>query len=127
MKQPADLARRFLVLAERDFKAFRKLAGDPDIDDEIVGFHAQQTVEKCLKAVLAKHGVEVRKTHDLRELQALLETNQLPAPPMQEEIKNLTPYAVMFRYDFIEVDVMDRARARSTVEAILAWTKAQVG
>ena len=66
MKQPVDLARRFLSLAERDFKAFRKLAGDPEIDDEVVGFHAQQTIEKCLKAVLAKHRFEVRKTHDLR-------------------------------------------------------------
>ena len=74
MKQPVDLARRFLALAERDRKAFRKLSGDPEMDDELVGFHAQQTVEKCLKAVLAKDRVEVRKTHDLRELLASWKT-----------------------------------------------------
>lgn len=93
MKQPVDLARRFLLLAERDFKAFLKLADDPEIDDEVVGFHAQQSIEKCLKAVLAKHRVEVRKTHDLRELQALLESNRLPLPPLLEQIilQRLTP------------------------------------
>ena len=127
MKQPVDLARRFLALADRDMKAFRKLSGDPEMDDELVGFHAQQTVEKCLKAVLAKHRVEVRKTHDLRELLALLEANHLPGPPSVDEIKNLNPFAVMLRYDFIEHERLDRTRAQSAVVAILAWAKAQVG
>jgi HEPN domain-containing protein len=126
MKQPVDLARRFLSLAERDFKAFRKLAGDSEIDDEIVGFHAQQTVEKCLKAVLAKHRVEVRKTHDLIELLALLEKNHLPGPPNVNEIKNLNPFAVMLRYDFNEHETLDRARAQRAVEAMLAWAKAEI-
>ena len=51
MKQPEELARRFLTLADRDLRAFRKLSDDLEIDDEVVGFHAQQAVEKCLKAV----------------------------------------------------------------------------
>jgi HEPN domain-containing protein len=127
MKQPVDLARRFLALAERDMKAFRKLSGDSEMDDSLVGFHAQQAVEKCLKAVLAKHRVEVRKTHDLRELRSLLESNRLPLPPMLEQIKELNPYAVMLRYDFVEVEKLDRARARNTVEAVLTWANAQVG
>ena len=126
MKQPVDLARRFLSLAERDFKAFRKLADDPEMDDEVIGFHAQQAVEKCLKAVLALHRAEVRKTHDLRELRALLEKNRLPTPPMTEEIKDLNPYAVMLRYDDVESETLDRIRARRTVESILVWAKAQV-
>ncbi len=33
MKRPIDLARRFLELADRDIKAFGKLALDRDIDD----------------------------------------------------------------------------------------------
>ena len=126
MKQPVDLARRFLVLAERDMRAFRKLSDDPEMDDELVGFHAQQAVEKCLKAVLAKHRVEVRKTHDLNTLLALLQENHLPTPPKIDEIKNLNPFAVMLRYDFMESDALDRARATSAVDAILAWAKAQI-
>jgi HEPN domain-containing protein len=61
MKQPIDLAKRFLALADRDIKALWKLAADREIDDEVVGFHAQQAVEKCLKAVLAKHRIEIQK------------------------------------------------------------------
>lgn len=65
MKQAADLARRFLALADRDLRAFEKLVSDPEIDDEVIGFHAQQAVEKCLKAVLVRHSIEFRKVHDL--------------------------------------------------------------
>jgi HEPN domain-containing protein len=72
MKQPVDLARRFLVLADRDIKTVRQLAGIPESDDEAIGFHAQQAIEKCLKAVLALHEVPFRKTHDLAELVDLL-------------------------------------------------------
>ena len=89
MKRPEDLARRFLTLADRDIKAFRKLSDDPEIDDEVVGFHAQQAVEKCLKAVLAKHRVEQRKTHDLQRLLDLLAKNNLPSPPLCEGIDAL--------------------------------------
>jgi hypothetical protein len=35
--------------AKGDTKAMRKLASDPEIDDEAVGFHAQQAVEKWLR------------------------------------------------------------------------------
>lgn len=90
MKRPEDLARRFLALADRDIRAFRKLSDDPEIDDEVVGFHAQQAVEKCLKAVLAKHQVELRKTHDLQLLIDLLAQNNLPSPPLCDGIHTLT-------------------------------------
>lgn len=53
--------------------AMRELAGNPEISDEIVGFHAQQAVEKWLKAVLGSQGVEFEYTHDLRRLIAQVE------------------------------------------------------
>ncbi len=47
------------------------------IDEEhlssIVAFHAEQTVEKCFKAVLEECGVEFPKTHDISRLYKLLE------------------------------------------------------
>jgi len=39
---------------------------------EAVAFHAQQTVEKALKAVLVAHQVEFSKTHDIERLLDLL-------------------------------------------------------
>lgn len=42
-----DLARVLARKAEGDAKAMRRLASDPEIDDEAVGFHAQQAIEKC--------------------------------------------------------------------------------
>jgi HEPN domain-containing protein len=46
----ADL---FLSKAASDLAAAGSLARDPDQADDVVGFHAQQAVEKALKAVVA--------------------------------------------------------------------------
>jgi HEPN domain-containing protein len=54
MKQPRDLALLYLALADRDLKTCRQLSEIADSDDEAIGFHAQQAIEKCLKAVLAR-------------------------------------------------------------------------
>ncbi len=120
MKRPEDLARRFLALADRDIRAFRKLSDDPEIDDEVVGFHAQQAVEKCLKAVLIKHRIEQRKTHDLQRLIDLLTENNLPSPPLRDGIDTLGPFAVELRYDFISTEPLDREQARQSSQLFIA-------
>ncbi|NOU11819.1 MAG: HEPN domain-containing protein [Nitrospira sp.] len=126
MKRPEDLARRFLALADRDIRAFRKLSDDPEIDDEIVGFHAQQAVEKCLKAVLTRHRIEQRKTHDLQLLIDLLIQNKIPSPPLCEGIDTLGPFAVELRYDLMATESLDRGQARAVVEAVRSWAEQQV-
>ncbi|MDZ4854962.1 MAG: HEPN domain-containing protein [Nitrospirota bacterium] len=126
MKQPEELARRFLTLADRDLRAFRKLSDDLEIDDEVVGFHAQQAVEKCLKAVLAKHRVEVRKTHDLQVLIELLAQNNLPSPPLREGIDTLGPFAVELRYDLMVTEPLDREQACKVTESVRRWAEQQL-
>lgn len=126
MKRPEDLARHFLILADRDIRAFRKLSDDPEIDDEVVGFHAQQAVEKCLKAVLAKHRIEQRKTHDLQLLVDLLIQNNLSSPPLREGIDALGPFAVELRYDLMATEPLDREQARAVVAAVREWAEQQV-
>ncbi len=126
MKRPEDLARRFLALADRDIRAFRKLSDDPEIDDEVVGFHAQQAVEKSLKAVLAKHRVALRKTHDLQLLIDLLAQNNLPSPPLCDGIHTLGPFAVELRYDLMATEPLDREQARAVVVAVRDWAEQQV-
>jgi HEPN domain-containing protein len=66
----SDLARILARKAEGDAKAMRRLASDPEIDDDAVGFHAQQAIEKWLKAVMVSRGLEEARIHDLGRLLA---------------------------------------------------------
>jgi HEPN domain-containing protein len=71
-------------------------AGDEGTADT-VAFHAQQCVEKYLKALLVYHGIDFPKTHDIGQLVLLL-------PPgttvdlSTEEQRRLTLYATVTRY-----------------------------
>lgn len=58
-------AESILEAARRDLRALRAMDDVVAFSDEIVGFHAQQAVEKALKAWLAYLGVPFPKTHDL--------------------------------------------------------------
>jgi len=127
MKKPRDLARRFLLLAERDCRTLAVLVGSPDVDDEPIGFHAQQAVEKCLKAMLVLHRVSFRKTHDLDELLDLLAEHDLPKPPHADELDELNPYGVLLRYDLDEESGLDRQQVQAMVDAVYKWTADQVG
>lgn len=127
MKEPIDLARKFMSLAYRDLEVFLLLARVESISDESVGFHAQQVVEKCLKAVLAYHRVEVRKTHDLGKLIDMLGKNSLSSPPDLDILETLTPYAVLLRYDFLESCQLDRVRIAAHLERVIAWAEGELG
>jgi HEPN domain len=74
------LAARFSRKARSDEIALDKLAGDPDVPDDLIGFHAQQALEKLFKAALAHAGVAPPRIHDLGELLALLGDARLSPP-----------------------------------------------
>ena len=48
-----DFAEQLLTAAERDLTVWRKLVNDAEVHDAVLGFHAQQAVEKLLKAGFA--------------------------------------------------------------------------
>jgi HEPN domain-containing protein len=118
------LAETVLLAAERDEQAFRKLAEDPTLHDSLAGFHAQQAVEKALKAVLAHAGVAFRRTHDIAELLDYLEDSGLPAPPHADRLDELNPYAVEMRYGLIEPSGLDRTATAGWVKDVLYWAGA---
>ncbi len=126
MKQPHDLAQRYLLMADRDIKTMILLANISESGDEAVGFHAQQAVEKCLKAVLSLHQIPFRKTHDLGELIDLLSDAGKPTPPEATEIDFLNPFAVTFRYDLIDLETFDRNQAKFLVENVRNWAATQI-
>ncbi len=62
-------------IAETDFLTARSHLRKTERYRYIVCFHAQQSVEKYLKAILVSKFVEFPKTHDLLALNHLLERN----------------------------------------------------
>jgi HEPN domain-containing protein len=50
--------------AAGDLHVCQKLVDDIEVDDSIIGFHAQQAVEKALKVALVLAGIELPHTHD---------------------------------------------------------------
>jgi hypothetical protein len=51
-----------------------------DVPDRAVGFHAEQVVEKSLKAVLAEREVDYRHSHDIGYLLELAVANGIEPP-----------------------------------------------
>lgn len=112
-----------LASAAQDLAACQLLAANVGIGDAMVGFHAQQAIEKSLKAVLSAHMIEFRRTHDLITLLDLLQDHQLPAPPEADWLDELNPYAVEARYGAIEPEGLDRTRTLQAVAQVLDWAQ----
>jgi HEPN domain-containing protein len=94
----ADLVRQWLQKADNDLKTARHTLLIPDdCPCDTVCFHAQQCVEKCLKAILVCSQTPFSKTHDLEELSLLLPSS-FRIPLAVEELAELTPHATNSRY-----------------------------
>lgn len=116
-----DVAARFVRKARSDEIALDKLADDPDVPDDVIGFHAQQALEKLLKAALAHAGVAPPRIHDLGELLTLLGDAGLSPPVSVSDVRALVPWAVDFRYDDVLEDRLDRDSSREAVEKMRTW------
>jgi HEPN domain-containing protein len=97
MKGNIDLVRGWIAKADSDLAAGQRLLSDGPHD--AVCFHAQQAIEKFLKALLTFYDQPSLRTHDLEELQRIaLKVHDNP------ELANLdlfeaSNYAVMALYD----------------------------
>lgn len=126
MMRSRERAELLLRKAAQDEFTLQKLIPDPASPDEVIGFHAQQAVEKMLKAVLAFASVRSRRTHDLVELIDLVRENGLPFPDDLEEIRRLNPFAAAFRYDDLPEEPegpFDRSWASDCVSRTRAWAE----
>lgn len=121
MKPNIEEALRSLRLADRDIKAFVLLSASSEAPLSIVCFHAQQAVEKSLKAVLYFNSIEFGRTHDLVKLAELIRDNGLALPISDDELHKLAPFAVTFRYDDKEIEGITAGEAEKTAIAIRRW------
>jgi HEPN domain-containing protein len=118
---------RALRLADRDIKVFDILVDESEAHLSIVLFHAQQALEKSLKAVLFSRQIEFRRTHDLTELTQLLRQGGIETPVSDDILERLNPFAVTFRYDDMDIDLMmAREDAVGPVVEVRKWAETQV-
>ena len=88
----------------------------------IVAFHCQQCSEKYLKALLTSYKIEFPRHHDLEELLVLLLQKDPLLAPIRKYLKELTPFAVAFRYpgeDIIKEETQSAVRTMKQVRLIL--------
>jgi HEPN domain-containing protein len=115
-----EVADLYLTKAASDLAAAQALAADTGQRDDVVGFHAQQTVEKSIKAVLALNGSDIPRTHDLVLLAQMAGKADDRTPPELEEAQSLSPWAVAMRYDEMAA-TLDRDAAIRVAAASLSW------
>jgi HEPN domain-containing protein len=124
--EPLERAELLLAKARDDETLLEEIISNEKIRDEIIGFHAQQSSEKLLKALLMGKNISYRRTHDLRELIDLIRDNDIEFPESLMEIRTLSPFAVEFRYDYIpleEEEEFNRQKALEMVQQLRKWVE----
>ena len=114
-----------LTMAGKDIDLLRFIVSSGVIADEIFGFHAQQAVEKSLKAWIIGAGGTIDRIHDVRRLLIVLQDLGFDVDYYRELIP-LNSFAVQFRYEAMEdEDVpLDRADTLNKVENLHEYVKA---
>jgi len=110
----------WVAKAENDLKAaVYMLEMDDECPADTVGFHAQQCVEKYLKAFLVLKETDFQKIHDIEKILALF-PDDVRVPLSVEEQRTLTNYATVTRYpgDYEPVTLSEAKRAVRTARRV---------
>jgi HEPN domain-containing protein len=126
MEPHFEEALRALRLAERDIQVLDVLKKEPAVHSSILGFHAQQAVEKSLKAVLFSYRIEFERIHDLVKLTGLLRMNDINVPFTDNQFRFLNPFAVTFRYDDLEIESIQREELIDIAMQVFQWAERTV-
>jgi len=113
------------IMALKDIEVLKFIVAEKGIDDSIFGFHAQQAVEKSLKAWIGAAGGTYGFTHDLERLLRELEQLCCDVTPF-EDLTELSAFAVQLRYEAIDQEdvPLDRADTLHKVEALYEHVQA---
>jgi HEPN domain-containing protein len=115
-KDVIAVVRAWLAKADNDLtNAVHTLALDADCPTDTVCFHAQQCVEKHIKALLVFRGTAFPKIHDIHVLRALLPPKRRPRLDVKVQ-ERLTQYATVLRYPGPDPDIsLSEARRAVTI------------
>ena len=129
-KQPdSRQAQAFMLVARRDMTALTGMLDKAVFAEEIFGFHAQQAIEKSLKAWLCAQGQTYPFTHDLNRLLVILQASGADVAALWWA-DEFTIYAQQARYEdgYLDSDApLDRPSILKQVEGLLLMADAAVG
>lgn len=126
MSSAPDLPGDLLALAREDLAAAEALDKEERVSDAPVGFHAQQAVEKALKAVIASRDQEFPFTHDIGLLIQLCHDAGLELPADLTEADRLTPYAAAVRYGLGDPRAVATQDALRWAALAIEWVGAEL-
>lgn len=111
-----ELVNEWIQKAEGDFNsALREYRARKLPNYDAAGFHAQQCIEKYLKALLQMHNIPFRKIHDLLALMESIITIVPELEMHQELLAYLNQFAITFRYPG---ESANRDQAKRAVKAM---------
>jgi HEPN domain-containing protein len=115
---PADWLRH-----ARSDLALARVERPAEVFLEMLCFHAQQAVEKSIKAVLLAKGIHFPYTHDIAKLISLVKETEISWPEDLNQAADLTEYASETRYpgSMEPVSEEDYRQAIGIAEQVLAW------
>lgn len=120
--------REWLSKAEADYStATRELKATESPNFDAVCFHAQQSVEKLMKALLIHLGIVPPKTHDLGELDRLLAPVCVEWSWPVQDLRFLTRASVDFRYPGESADREDATESLHIATRMRARLRALLG
>jgi HEPN domain-containing protein len=124
IKQAAAMLR----IAQRDLAALQGMADAAVFADEIFGFHAQQAIEKCLKAWMCALGLNYPFSHHINRLLVLLRDAGADVEDLWWS-DEFTLFAHQARYEegHIEADApLNRQHINAQISQLLARVNAIV-
>ena len=109
------------AVAERERRVRRNAA------PSVVCYHAQQCIEKYLKAVLQDQGCQIPKIHDLTILFGLCDFQHFAIAIDREGLIRLTRFATRFRYPGESAMAEDAREAVTLMRHYRKWIREFLG
>ncbi len=118
-----EYIQQWLRKARTDLQSARTLATSADHLLDTALYHCQQSAEKAVKAYLAFCDHPLEKTHNVKTLVQLAARYESRFAVWEEAGKNLTPYAIEFRYppEAVEPDDEQYQQAEQAAAGIFAF------
>jgi hypothetical protein len=124
-RDAANQAGFLLVKAIEHEKLVVTAAHTPEIDDSIVGFHAQLAVIRLIEAVLHADAIDFLSS-DLIGLIDMAEQSAIDAPSELAWTEALAPWTLTCLYEDIDAPAVDRKATVAVLATIRTWAEGRL-